>query len=56
MVHTRSTQWHSTAGDKDMYVVIDRVVDKLDREAIKHKKKVVDYHQEGGGLKNRSNT
>ena len=54
--HTKGTQWHSTADDKDMYVAIDRVVDKLDRQVIKHKERVVDHHQEGGGLKNRSNT
>ena len=34
-----------------MYVVIDRVVDKLDRQAIKHKEKIVDHHQQDGGLK-----
>ena len=55
-VHTKGTQWHSTADDKDMYVAIDRVVGKLNRQAIKHKEKVVDHHQEEGGLKNRSNT
>ena len=54
--HTKGTQWHSTADDKDMCVAIDRVVDKLGRQAIKHKEKVVDHHQEAGGLKNRSNT
>ena len=52
-VHTKGTQWHATAGDMDMYAAIDRVVDKLDRQAIKHKEKVVDHHQEKGGLKNR---
>ena len=55
-VHTKGTQWHSTADDKDMYVAIHCVVDKLNRQAIKHKEKVVDHHQEEGGLKNRSNT
>ena len=55
-VHTKGTQWHSTADDKDMYVAIDRVVDKLDRQAIKHKEKVVDHHQEDGGLKSHPNT
>ena len=39
-----------------MYAAIDRVVDKLDRQAIKHKEKIVDHHQEKGGLKNRLNT
>ena len=55
-VHTKGSQWHSTTDDKDMYVAIDHVVDKLDRQAIKHKKKVVDHNQKGSGLKNRSNT
>ena len=44
-VHTKGTQWHATAEDRDMYVAIDRVVDKLDRQAIKHKEKVIDHHQ-----------
>jgi putative sigma-54 modulation protein len=51
-VHTQATQWHVTAKDKDMYVTIDRVVDKLDRQAIKHKEKVVDHHQEERVLQN----
>ena len=55
-VHTKGSQWHSTADNKDMYVAIDRVVDKLNCQAIKHKEKVVNHDQEGGGLKNRSNT
>ena len=55
-VHTKGTQWHATTEDKDMYVAIDRVVDKLDRQAIKHKEKVVDRHQEEGELKKHPNT
>ena len=55
-VHTKGAQWHATAEDKDMYAAIDRAVDKLDRQAFKHKKKVVDHHQEEGGLKNRPNS
>ena len=55
-IHTKGTEWHATAEDRDMHVVIDRVVDKLDRQATKHKEKVVDHHQEGGGLKKRPNT
>ena len=55
-VHTKDAQWHATAEDKDMYAAIDRVVDKLDRQAIKHKEKVVDHHQEEGGLKIRPYT
>ena len=55
-VHTKGTQWHATSEDKDMYAAIDLVVDKLTRQAIKHKEKVVDHHQEEGGLKNRPKT
>ena len=44
-VHTKGAQWHATAEDNDMYAAIDRVVDKLDRQAIKHKEKVVEHHQ-----------
>ena len=38
-VHTKGPQWHATAEDKDMYKAIDRVLDKLDRQAIKHRGK-----------------
>ena len=38
-IHTKGTQWHATAEDKDMHAAIDRVVDKLDHQAIKHKEK-----------------
>ena len=54
-VHTKGTQWHATGKDKDMYTAIDRVMNKLNRQAIKHKGKVVDHHQEEGRLKNRPN-
>ena len=37
-----------------MYAAIDRVVDKLDRQVIKQKEKVVDHHQQDGGLKSRA--
>ena len=54
-VHTKGTQWHSTADDKDMYVAIDRVMDKLGCQANKHKGKAVDHHQEKRELKSRPN-
>ena len=44
-VHTKGTQRHATTEDKDMYAAIDRIVDKLDRQAIKHKEKVTNRHQ-----------
>ena len=50
-LHTKGADWHATSKGDDMYAVIDRVVDKLDRQAIKHKEKIVDHHQQDGGLK-----
>jgi len=38
-VHTRGTQWHATAEDKDMYAATDNVLNKLDHQAVKHKEK-----------------
>jgi len=53
-VNTKGAQWHATA--EDIYVVINRVVDKLDCQTIKHKQKVVNHPKEEGELENRSNT
>ncbi len=48
--------WHARWKGDDMYAVIDRVVDKLDRQVIKHKEKLVDHHQQDGGLKSQLQT
>ena len=56
IVHIKGAQWHTTAEDRDMCPAVDRVVDKLDRQAIKHKKQIVGHHQEEGGLKNHPDT
>ena len=55
-VHTKGTQRHATAEDEDICAAIDRFVAKLDYQAITYKEKVVDHHQEGVGLKIRTNT
>ena len=55
-VHAKGAQWHATTEDKDVYGAIDRVVEKLDRQALKYKGKAVDDHQEEGELKNRPNS
>ena len=36
-VHAKGKQWHAAARDKNMYAAINRVVDKLDRQAIRRK-------------------
>ena len=55
-IHAKGTQWDATAEDKDMYLAIDRVVRKFDRQTTNHKGEIVDHHQKEGGLKNHPNT
>ena len=55
-VDTKGAPWHPPSEDRDMYLAIDRVVEKLDRQAVKQKGEIVDHYKEGGGLKNRLNT
>jgi putative sigma-54 modulation protein len=40
------------AVDDDMYAAIDLLVDKLDRQIIKHKEKVKDHHRVEGSHRN----
>ncbi len=35
---------HADATDGDMYAAIDALVDKLDRQVVKHKEKLTDHH------------
>ncbi|MFT4580709.1 MAG: putative sigma-54 modulation protein [Gammaproteobacteria bacterium] len=42
---------HAASENDDMYVAIDAMVDKLDRQVRKHKEKLSDHHQREGGLK-----
>ena len=41
---------------EDMYAAIDGLIDKLDRQAKKHKEKLTDHHRNDGGLKNQEIT
>lgn len=42
---------HATAEHDDMYAAIDGLIDKLDRQIIKHKEKLKDHHRkEKAGL------
>lgn len=38
-------QLHAEAETEDMYAAIDGLVDKLDRQVVKHKEKVKDHHK-----------
>jgi ribosome hibernation promoting factor len=42
-VHVRGKNIHCECDDGDMYAAIDVLVDKLDRQIIKHKRKLQDH-------------
>ena len=44
-VHIRGKDIYVECVDGDMYAAIDGLVDKLDRQILKHKEKIVDHHQ-----------
>ncbi len=45
---------HADAVEEDMYAAIDALVDKLDRQVVKHKEKVKDHHRNEGSIKNQA--
>lgn len=51
-VHVTGQKLFAESVDEDMYAAIDSLVDKLDRQIIKHKEKTTDHHRSEGGLKN----
>lgn len=50
-VNVSKAQLFADANSSDMYAAIDSMVDKLDRQIIKHKEKLTDHHRSEGGLK-----
>lgn len=42
---------YADAIEEDMYAAIDALIDKLDRQVVKHKEKVKDHHRSEGSLK-----
>jgi len=50
-VHLSGADVFADASDTDMYAAIDALVDKLDRQVIKHKEKVKNHHR-GNSVKN----
>jgi ribosomal subunit interface protein len=51
-VHLRRSKLHAQAIENDMYAAIDSLVDKLDRQIVRHKEKLTDHHRSEGALKN----
>ena len=45
-LHVRGGTIHAVAVDANMYAAIDALVDKLDRNVVKHKEKQQDHHAE----------
>ncbi|HEU4708315.1 MAG TPA: ribosome-associated translation inhibitor RaiA [Methylophilaceae bacterium] len=50
-LHVPGQELHVECEDENMYSAIDLLVDKLDRQVIKHKEKVADHHQANGAVK-----
>ena len=50
-VNVSKGQLFADASGEDMYAAIDALIDKLDRQILKHKEKLTDHHRAGGGLK-----
>jgi len=44
-VHLAGTDIHAEAENEDMYAAIDALIDKLDRQIIRHKEKLKDHHR-----------
>lgn len=44
-VHTRGHTFFALSTAEDMYVAIDRMIDKLDRQLIKYKEKLKHHHE-----------
>ena len=53
-VNARGIQLHAHGEAVDMYAAIDSMMDKLDRQAMRHKRKTTDHHQIDGSIKTMS--
>ncbi len=50
-VHASGKDLFAEHTTEDMYASIDGLVDKLDRQIIKHKEKIGSHHKKSGGVK-----
>ena len=50
-LHTRGKDIHVEAIEPDMYAAIDALIDKLDRQVLKHKEKLALHRHEGAVIK-----
>ncbi|HQR04520.1 MAG: ribosome-associated translation inhibitor RaiA [Proteobacteria bacterium] len=45
-LHVKGRDIHADATEDDLYAAIDAVIDKLDRQVVKHKEKITDHAHE----------
>lgn len=45
-LHVKGKDIHAECAAEDLYAAIDQLVDKLDRQVVRHKDKVQDHHHE----------
>lgn len=53
-VHVSGADLFALNESEDMYTSIDGLIDKLDRQIIKHKEKISDHNRKSGGVKSMS--
>lgn len=53
-VHVSGSDLFAQHGTENMYASIDGLVDKLDRQIIKHKEKISNHNKKSGGVKSMS--
>jgi putative sigma-54 modulation protein len=53
-LHVPGQDLHVECEDENMYSAIDLMVDKLDRQVLKYKEKLVDHHQANGAVKHQA--
>ncbi len=51
-VHVSGADLFAQHDSEDMYASIDGLVDKLDRQVVKHKEKIGSHNRKSGGVKN----
>jgi len=53
-LHVPGQDLHVECEDENMYSAIDLLIDKLDRQVLKYKEKLVDHHQANGAVKHQA--
>lgn len=44
-IHVAKNEFHAHADSEDLYTAIDLLIDKLDRQLVKHKEKIQDHRE-----------